>query len=128
MSVHVGYTVTDNTVPQGDSGPSTLRLTQSYTPTKSLQIIPRQWGPVRGQASPTVGERLDNHGPDIRERIITMRVEYLEAEERARLVGQLRRVQSGEITNDEKYDLFTELAQKFGHNSLAESLKDFGLT
>lgn len=38
MSVHVGYTVTDNTVPQGDSGPSTLRLTQSYTPTKSLQI------------------------------------------------------------------------------------------
>lgn len=38
MSVHVGYTVTDNTVPQGDSGPSTLRLTQSCTPTKSLQI------------------------------------------------------------------------------------------
>ena len=40
MSVHVGYTVTDNTAPQGDSGPSTLRFTQSYTPAKSLQISP----------------------------------------------------------------------------------------
>lgn len=35
MTVH---TVTDNTVPNGDSGPSTIRLPQSYTPKKRLQI------------------------------------------------------------------------------------------
>lgn len=39
MSVHVGYTVTDSTVPHGGSGTPTVRLTQSYTPTKPLQII-----------------------------------------------------------------------------------------
>lgn len=38
MSVHVGYTVTDSTVPHGGSGTPTVRLTQSYTPTKPLQI------------------------------------------------------------------------------------------
>lgn len=31
-------------------------------------------------------------------------------------------------TNDERSDLFDELAEWFGHNSLAESLEDFGLT
>lgn len=31
MSVHVGYTVTDNTVPNSHSGAPPLRLAQSYT-------------------------------------------------------------------------------------------------
>jgi len=30
-------------------------------------------------------------------------------------------------TDDERSALFDELAERFGHNSLAESLKDFGL-
>ncbi|WP_177246886.1 hypothetical protein [Mycobacterium malmoense] len=56
-----------------------------------------------------------------------MRVEYLESSERARLVEQLQRVQRGEATADEKCALFDELAERFGHNTLAESLKYFGL-
>ena len=42
MSVHVGYTVTDNTVPNSHSGAPPLRLAQSYTPRKSLQINVRR--------------------------------------------------------------------------------------
>lgn len=56
-----------------------------------------------------------------------MSVQDLSVEEHTRLADRLQRVQWGLATNDEKYDLFEELAERFGHNSLAESLTAFGL-
>lgn len=56
-----------------------------------------------------------------------MRVEHLNRDEwteyRTRLVAARDRTSS----NDERYALFSELAARFRHNSLTESLKDFGL-
>lgn len=52
MRVHVGYTATDNTVPHEDSGMPTIRRTQSYTPTKPLQINPVGVSPDASAGSP----------------------------------------------------------------------------
>lgn len=56
-----------------------------------------------------------------------MRVEYLSSEERADYRQRLVAARDRTCTNDERADLFDELAERFGHNTLAESLKDFGL-
>lgn len=56
-----------------------------------------------------------------------MNVKDLSVEEHTRLANQLQRVQWGHATDDEKYALFDELAGRFGHNSLAESLAEFDI-
>lgn len=56
-----------------------------------------------------------------------MSVEDLALSDRNRLTDQLMRVRAGLLTADEKGDLFDELADRFGHSNLAESLKYFGL-
>lgn len=54
-------------------------------------------------------------------------VKALSVEDHTRLANELQRVQWGHASTDEKCALFDELAERFGHNSLAESLEDFGL-
>lgn len=56
-----------------------------------------------------------------------MQVQYLSGEERDVYRDRLAAARDGILNTDQKSDLFDELAARFGHNSLAESLKDFGL-
>lgn len=91
MSVHVGYTVTDNTVPNSHSGAPPLRLAQSYTPRKSLQII-GSWM--------TAKRVIDQYGPEM----VTLLFADVKGNEDNPYLGE----------DEDCYRFIRETAEKFG--------------